>query len=112
MLKRSDSPENKHIDSTGHGRAKAVHTHRARDRDGGEIAINGQGEGVLIKNKLLLLRLQTQGGRCSFYREHFAAVSFLLLGHKHKALVLCYEVGSPAAVRQLRQQPNNISNLQ
>lgn len=36
MLRRSDSPENKHIDSTGHGRAKAVHTHRARDRDGGE----------------------------------------------------------------------------
>ncbi|KAG7216684.1 hypothetical protein INR49_021053 [Caranx melampygus] len=35
MLRRSDSPENKHIDSTGHGRAKAVHTHRARDRDGG-----------------------------------------------------------------------------
>ncbi|XP_037613389.1 WW domain-containing adapter protein with coiled-coil isoform X1 [Sebastes umbrosus] len=35
MLRRSDSPENKHIDSTGHNRAKAVHTHRARDRDGG-----------------------------------------------------------------------------
>uniref|UniRef100_A0A665USY2 WW domain containing adaptor with coiled-coil a n=1 Tax=Echeneis naucrates TaxID=173247 RepID=A0A665USY2_ECHNA len=35
MLRRSDSPENKHIDSTGHGRAKAVHTHRARERDGG-----------------------------------------------------------------------------
>uniref|UniRef100_A0A8D0ACR1 WW domain-containing adapter protein with coiled-coil n=1 Tax=Sander lucioperca TaxID=283035 RepID=A0A8D0ACR1_SANLU len=35
MLRRSDSPENKHIDSTGHSRAKAVHTHRARDRDGG-----------------------------------------------------------------------------
>uniref|UniRef100_A0A673BWD6 WW domain-containing adapter protein with coiled-coil n=1 Tax=Sphaeramia orbicularis TaxID=375764 RepID=A0A673BWD6_9TELE len=36
MLRRSDSPENKHIDSTGHSRGKAVHTHRARDRDGGE----------------------------------------------------------------------------
>lgn len=36
MLRRSDSPENKHIDSTGHSRAKGVHTHRARDRDGGE----------------------------------------------------------------------------
>uniref|UniRef100_A0A3P8PEH7 WW domain-containing adapter protein with coiled-coil n=1 Tax=Astatotilapia calliptera TaxID=8154 RepID=A0A3P8PEH7_ASTCA len=35
MLRRSDSPENKHIDSTGHSRAKGVHTHRARDRDGG-----------------------------------------------------------------------------
>ncbi|KAK5877282.1 hypothetical protein CesoFtcFv8_024804 [Champsocephalus esox] len=35
ILRRSDSPENKHIDSTGHSRAKAVHTHRARDRDGG-----------------------------------------------------------------------------
>lgn len=36
MLKRSDSPENKHSDSVGHGRTKAVHTHRARDRDGGK----------------------------------------------------------------------------
>ncbi|XP_068437913.1 WW domain-containing adapter protein with coiled-coil [Clinocottus analis] len=35
MLRRSDSPDHKHIDSTGHGRAKAVNTHRARDRDGG-----------------------------------------------------------------------------
>uniref|UniRef100_A0A3Q3G851 WW domain containing adaptor with coiled-coil a n=1 Tax=Kryptolebias marmoratus TaxID=37003 RepID=A0A3Q3G851_KRYMA len=35
MLRRSDSPENKHMDSTGHSRAKAVHTHRVRDRDGG-----------------------------------------------------------------------------
>ncbi|KAM9839155.1 WW domain-containing adapter protein with coiled-coil [Aulostomus maculatus] len=35
MLRRSDSPENKQNDSTGNSRAKAVHTHRARDRDGG-----------------------------------------------------------------------------
>ncbi|XP_040023302.2 WW domain-containing adapter protein with coiled-coil isoform X1 [Gasterosteus aculeatus] len=35
VLRRSDSPENKHTDSTSHSRAKAVHTHRARDRDGG-----------------------------------------------------------------------------
>uniref|UniRef100_A0A673W0R2 WW domain containing adaptor with coiled-coil a n=1 Tax=Salmo trutta TaxID=8032 RepID=A0A673W0R2_SALTR len=35
MYRRSDSPDNKHIDNTGHGRAKAVHTHRARERDGG-----------------------------------------------------------------------------
>ncbi|KAM8823256.1 WW domain-containing adapter protein with coiled-coil isoform 2-T2 [Spinachia spinachia] len=35
VLRRSDSPENKHADSTGHSRAKAVHTHRARDREGG-----------------------------------------------------------------------------
>lgn len=35
MLRRSDSPENKHTDSTGHSRGKVVHTHRARDRDGG-----------------------------------------------------------------------------
>ncbi|KAK2886199.1 WW domain-containing adapter protein with coiled-coil isoform X2 [Channa argus] len=35
MLRRSDSPENKHIDSTGHSRAKAIHSHRGRDRDGG-----------------------------------------------------------------------------
>ncbi|XP_030629741.1 WW domain-containing adapter protein with coiled-coil isoform X2 [Chanos chanos] len=33
VLRRSDSPENKHIDS--HGRPKAIHTHRGRDRDGG-----------------------------------------------------------------------------
>lgn len=36
MLRRSDSPENKHADSTGHSRTKVFHTHRARDRDGGE----------------------------------------------------------------------------
>ncbi|CAL8312008.1 unnamed protein product [Merluccius merluccius] len=35
MLRRSDSPENKHVDAAGHTRAKAVHTHRGRDRDGG-----------------------------------------------------------------------------
>lgn len=37
ILRRSDSPESKPIDSTGHSRSKAVHTHRARDRDGGEV---------------------------------------------------------------------------
>ncbi|KAM9713303.1 WW domain-containing adapter protein with coiled-coil isoform 3-T3 [Menidia menidia] len=35
ILRRSDSPENKHIDSTGNSRAKAVHTQRPRERDGG-----------------------------------------------------------------------------
>ncbi|TNN72444.1 WW domain-containing adapter protein with coiled-coil [Liparis tanakae] len=35
MLRRSNSPDHKHVDSAVHGRAKAVHTHRARDRDGG-----------------------------------------------------------------------------
>ncbi|KAI1891382.1 hypothetical protein AGOR_G00143240 [Albula goreensis] len=35
ILRRSDSPENKHGDSTGHTRAKAIHTHRGRERDGG-----------------------------------------------------------------------------
>ncbi|XP_056111532.1 WW domain-containing adapter protein with coiled-coil isoform X1 [Rhinichthys klamathensis goyatoka] len=35
MLRRSDSPENKHMDNTGHGRAKAIHPHRGRDREGG-----------------------------------------------------------------------------
>ncbi|XP_034027995.1 LOW QUALITY PROTEIN: WW domain-containing adapter protein with coiled-coil [Thalassophryne amazonica] len=35
VLRRTDSPENKHIDITAQSRAKAVHTHRARDRDGG-----------------------------------------------------------------------------
>ncbi|ELW73017.1 WW domain-containing adapter protein with coiled-coil [Tupaia chinensis] len=35
MLPRSDSPENKYSDSTGHSKAKNVHTHRVRERDGG-----------------------------------------------------------------------------
>uniref|UniRef100_A0A3B4ABJ5 WW domain-containing protein n=1 Tax=Periophthalmus magnuspinnatus TaxID=409849 RepID=A0A3B4ABJ5_9GOBI len=35
VLRRSDSPDNKHSDSTGHSRGKAVHAHRARERDGG-----------------------------------------------------------------------------
>ncbi|MED6263171.1 hypothetical protein CHARACLAT_001734 [Characodon lateralis] len=35
MLRRSDSPESKHADGTGHSRAKAVHTHHVRERDGG-----------------------------------------------------------------------------
>uniref|UniRef100_UPI00398F4296 WW domain-containing adapter protein with coiled-coil isoform X4 n=1 Tax=Pristiophorus japonicus TaxID=55135 RepID=UPI00398F4296 len=34
MLRRSNSPENKHSDSTGH-KSKTVHSHRARERDGG-----------------------------------------------------------------------------
>lgn len=33
MLRRSDSPENKHTDS--HGKAKANHPHRGREREGG-----------------------------------------------------------------------------
>lgn len=33
MLRRSDSPENKHTDS--HGKAKATHPHRGREREGG-----------------------------------------------------------------------------
>uniref|UniRef100_A0A7P0TBE3 WW domain containing adaptor with coiled-coil n=1 Tax=Homo sapiens TaxID=9606 RepID=A0A7P0TBE3_HUMAN len=37
MLRRSDSPENKYSDSTGHSKAKNVHTHRVRERDGGEV---------------------------------------------------------------------------
>uniref|UniRef100_A0A8B9QLC4 WW domain-containing adapter protein with coiled-coil n=1 Tax=Apteryx owenii TaxID=8824 RepID=A0A8B9QLC4_APTOW len=35
MLRRSDSPENKYGDNTGHAKAKSVHTHRVRERDGG-----------------------------------------------------------------------------
>ncbi|MEE6467038.1 hypothetical protein FKM82_007129 [Ascaphus truei] len=35
MLRRSDSPENKYGDSAGHGKAKSVHVHRVRERDGG-----------------------------------------------------------------------------
>lgn len=36
MLRRSDSPENKYSDGTGHSKAKNVHIHRVRERDGGE----------------------------------------------------------------------------
>uniref|UniRef100_A0A8C8W2X9 WW domain-containing adapter protein with coiled-coil n=1 Tax=Peromyscus maniculatus bairdii TaxID=230844 RepID=A0A8C8W2X9_PERMB len=35
MLRRSDSPENKYSDSTGHNKAKNVHTQRVREREGG-----------------------------------------------------------------------------
>ncbi|KAG5268474.1 hypothetical protein AALO_G00212980 [Alosa alosa] len=35
ILRRSDSPDNKHTDNSSHGRAKAIHTHRGRERDGG-----------------------------------------------------------------------------
>uniref|UniRef100_A0A8I3NGC1 WW domain-containing adapter protein with coiled-coil n=1 Tax=Canis lupus familiaris TaxID=9615 RepID=A0A8I3NGC1_CANLF len=35
MLRRSDSPENKYSDGTGHSKAKNVHIHRVRERDGG-----------------------------------------------------------------------------
>uniref|UniRef100_A0A8C6YX79 WW domain-containing adapter protein with coiled-coil n=1 Tax=Nothoprocta perdicaria TaxID=30464 RepID=A0A8C6YX79_NOTPE len=35
MLRRSDSPENKYVDTPGHTKAKSVHTHRVRERDGG-----------------------------------------------------------------------------
>uniref|UniRef100_A0ACB8FVU4 Uncharacterized protein n=1 Tax=Sphaerodactylus townsendi TaxID=933632 RepID=A0ACB8FVU4_9SAUR len=34
MLRRSDSPENKYVDNTGHSKAKSMHTHRVRERDG------------------------------------------------------------------------------
>lgn len=37
MLRRSDSPDNKHTESSAHSRAKSTHLHRARDRDGGTI---------------------------------------------------------------------------
>ncbi|KAG8147147.1 hypothetical protein E2320_022844, partial [Naja naja] len=36
MLRRSDSPE-KYSDSTGHNKAKTIHGHRVRERDGGEF---------------------------------------------------------------------------
>ncbi|KAJ6666779.1 hypothetical protein lerEdw1_020503 [Lerista edwardsae] len=35
MLRRSDSPENKYGDNTGHSKVKSMHTHRVRERDGG-----------------------------------------------------------------------------
>nr|KAF6503433.1 WW domain containing adaptor with coiled-coil [Molossus molossus] len=54
MLRRSDSPENKYSDSTGHSKAKNVHIHRIRERDGGgiiplSISCNG---GLLVINSL------------------------------------------------------------
>ncbi|XP_066522257.1 WW domain-containing adapter protein with coiled-coil [Hoplias malabaricus] len=35
VLRRSDSPDNKHTESGGHSRTKTLHLHRARERDGG-----------------------------------------------------------------------------
>ncbi|XP_051784933.1 WW domain-containing adapter protein with coiled-coil isoform X2 [Erpetoichthys calabaricus] len=35
MLRRSDSPDNKYSDGTGHSKAKTGHAHRGRERDGG-----------------------------------------------------------------------------
>ncbi|XP_063062976.1 WW domain-containing adapter protein with coiled-coil [Engraulis encrasicolus] len=35
ILRRSDSPDNKHTDTSSHGRAKPIHAHRVRERDGG-----------------------------------------------------------------------------
>lgn len=35
ILRRSNSPENKYSDGTGHSKAKSAHTHRVRERDGG-----------------------------------------------------------------------------
>ncbi|XP_069067406.1 WW domain-containing adapter protein with coiled-coil isoform X7 [Pleurodeles waltl] len=35
MLRRSNSPESKYSDGTGHSKAKSAHTHRVRERDGG-----------------------------------------------------------------------------
>ncbi|XP_070800569.1 WW domain-containing adapter protein with coiled-coil isoform X1 [Pituophis catenifer annectens] len=34
ILRRSDSPENKYSDGTGHNKAKTIHGHRVRERDG------------------------------------------------------------------------------
>ncbi|RXN35307.1 WW domain-containing adapter with coiled-coil-like isoform X2 [Labeo rohita] len=36
MLRRSDSPDNKHSDGTGHIQTKALHVHRTRERDSGK----------------------------------------------------------------------------
>uniref|UniRef100_A0A673NM25 WW domain-containing adapter protein with coiled-coil-like n=1 Tax=Sinocyclocheilus rhinocerous TaxID=307959 RepID=A0A673NM25_9TELE len=36
MLRRSDSPDNKHSDGTGHSQTKALHVHRTRERDSGK----------------------------------------------------------------------------
>ncbi|EMP31615.1 WW domain-containing adapter protein with coiled-coil [Chelonia mydas] len=48
MLRRSDSPENKYGDSTGHSKAKSVHTHRVRERDGDQSMENFCGKGEML----------------------------------------------------------------
>ncbi|XP_057190848.1 WW domain containing adaptor with coiled-coil b isoform X2 [Triplophysa rosa] len=35
MLRRSDSPDNKHSDATGHSQTKVLHHHRSRERESG-----------------------------------------------------------------------------
>ncbi|XP_065126042.1 WW domain containing adaptor with coiled-coil b isoform X2 [Paramisgurnus dabryanus] len=35
MLRRSDSPDNKHSEGTGHSQTKALHVHRPRERESG-----------------------------------------------------------------------------
>lgn len=36
MLRRSDSPDNKHSDGTGHSQTKSLHVYRPRERDSGK----------------------------------------------------------------------------
>ena len=69
MLRRSDSPENKHIDSTGHSRAKVVHTHRARDRDGGEMEV--------VVKKWVWRKISTFIFRCTQARDQGLVLSLI-----------------------------------
>lgn len=55
MLRRSDSPENKYGDNTGHSKAKSVHTHRVRERDGGELSLIN----LYLSNYCFLLKLNS-----------------------------------------------------
>lgn len=48
MLRRSDSPENKYSDNSGHNKAKTIHTHRVRERDGGEFPLTFDSTMILI----------------------------------------------------------------
>ncbi|KAL8165011.1 UNVERIFIED_CONTAM: hypothetical protein K2H54_024640 [Gekko kuhli] len=61
MLRRSDSPENKYGDNTGHSKAKSMHTHRVRERDGAAVmqnsAVQGSCSGILNGTQLFMLHL-------------------------------------------------------
>lgn len=74
MLRRSDSPENKHIDSMGHSRAKAVHTHRARDRDGGEMQTYNMVTETWTLETLKIFYFTTQPALCCLMWRSISSV--------------------------------------
>lgn len=94
MLRRSDSPENKYGDNTGHSKAKSMHTHRVRERDGGELNLTIFSSGAanylhLCQNKVNTTKAEAtfQVGDCQKYTDR---VCFSLLylcvtnGHRIK----------------------------